>query len=186
MKRIVMLLLVIVLSGCTTTWKKSDSKEFIDKSSNFAAYLPEGWMYFPAPKNFGMTKDGIFLDNIFVDMIKFNKELSSTKKRFQSNMLVDELAEVDIDNYRSNGQVTHFEVLDNQVVTLDGKDTYRFVFRYQTPQGLKSKGIVYGTVHNDMLYRIVYIAAEQHYFALYEKVFESFIQSFRFLQCRKV
>ena len=182
MKRILMFLLIIVLSGCTTVWKKSDSKEFVDKSSKFAVYLPEGWMYFPAPKNFGMTKDGVLLDNIFVEMIKFNKELSYTKKRFQSNMLVDELAEVDIDNYQSNGHLTHFEVLDNQVVTLDGKDAYRFVFRYQSSQGLKSKGIVCGVVYNDMLYRIVFIAAEQHYFSLYEKTFESFIQSFRFLQ----
>ncbi len=96
-------------------------------------------------------------------------------------MLVDELAEVDIDNNRSNGHLTHFEVLDNQVITLDGKDAYRFVFRYQSSQGLKSKGIVYGAVHNDMLYRIVYIAAEQHYFDLYEKDFQKFIQSLRFL-----
>ncbi len=181
MKRIVLFLLIITLSGCTTVWKKSDSKEFVDKSSKFAAYLPAGWMYFPSPKNFGMTKDGVLLDNIFVDLIKFNTPLSSTKKRFQSSMLVDELAEVDIDNYRSNGLATHFEVLDNRVVTIDGKDAYRFVFRYQTSQGLKSKGIVYGVIHNDMIYRIVYVAAEQHYYALYEKAFETFVQSFRFL-----
>ena len=96
-------------------------------------------------------------------------------------MLVNDLADVDIDNLRSNPKNLHFEILENQVVALDGKDAYRFMFRYQTDEGFKKKGIIYGVQHADVLYRIGYVAAEQHYFDLNEKAFASFIQSFRFL-----
>jgi len=180
MKKLPLLLIALLLSGCATTWKKTESTEYLDKQVKFAATLPAGWMYFPG-MTFAATKDGVQLDLILVETIKFNQDLSSTKRQFKTGMLANELAEVDIDNYRSNAGILHFEILDNQIVELDGKDAYKFMFRYQTTEGMKRKGIVYGIVHRDRVYRVVYTAAEQHYFDLNQQAFEGFIQGFRFL-----
>ena len=63
MRKSIMILLVVLLSGCATTWKKTSfSEEYVDKKCKFAAHLPADWMYFPAANNFDMTKDSVILN----------------------------------------------------------------------------------------------------------------------------
>ncbi len=180
MRKIIFIFLVVMLSGCETTWKKAELQGFTHPKMKFTAQLPVNWMYFSNPKMIDITKDGELLNDIFVETVGFNTELSATKKRYKPNMLMDELAEVDIDNLRSNASIQHFDVFNNQMTTLGGEDAYRFEIRYQTSDGLKKKGIVYGTKHHDRFYRIGYMAAEQYYYDLHRKSFEKFIQSFQF------
>ncbi len=178
MKKIWTIVMVVLLTGCATGgWQKSPAETYKDSAHKFSAILPSEWMH-ATGKTFIMTKDGILLDIILVERVRFTDKISHIKKQFTSAMLPDELADVEIDNYNSSSDNQKFEVLDKHAVTCAGQDAYSLAFRYQTKNGLWKKGMQYGFIHGGVVYRIVYEAAEQHYYQENEDAFEKFMESF--------
>ncbi len=178
MKKIMILIMLIFLSGCATGWKKASPEQYKNSIFKFNANLPSGWMYFNMDKSFIITKDGVVLDVIAIERIRFSDKLDSTKKKFKEDMLPDEVLQVGLDNYKSNTNIQKFEVLSNEAVKLSGQDAYKLEYRYQTIPGLIKRGIEFGFIYDHVVYRVYYEAAEQYYFEQNKKVFEQFLKDF--------
>ena len=186
MKRIFQLMVVSVLilsvTGCAvTTWSRMTKPVYRDGARDFEAEVPVDWMRFNLVKYFLITKDGTVLNMIGVERFKFNKKLEFTKKVFEESMTPSELAEVEIDNMRANGDIDKFEVISNQPQTLDGRPAFRIEYTYVTTGGLETRGIHLGFIEDKWVYRIRYQAAEQHYFKATRPAFDRFIETFKLL-----
>ena len=182
MRRFSLLILVLFLCGCAgfSVWTKV-SGEYKDSARGFSAVLPSGWMRYNHIKYFIATRDGVVLENIVVQKLYFDDELEHTKKKFFEGMMLEDLAEIEIDNYKSSDQINRFELDENKPVAIADKDGFRIKYSYYSKGGLKIVGIHYGLMHNEDVYRIRYEAAAQHYFKKYLGNFEKFVESFKLI-----
>lgn len=181
MRQIFIIALIFCLTGCATfvPWTEMNVSEYADKSQGFSATIPRGWMRFNRVGYFIITRDGTALENIAVARHKIDKKLEFTKKMFSKDMTVQDLAEIEIDDYLANNDISKFEVISNQPATIDGRQACRIEYTLVTGARLKVRGIHYGFVYKDWVFRIHYEAANQHYFKKYLGDFERFIVSFK-------
>lgn len=169
--------LIFILFGCAT-WVAVGGKYKMD-SQNFAVDLPQGWRKFNfAQDQLLITKDGFSLQRIDISRMEVGKDLPHTKKKFAKEMLPQEVADVFIDNFRSNTGIMNQEILENNPAQIGGHSGFKTVYTYQTKAGLNIKGVTYGFMWDNWFYEILYEAAERHYFErdlqAFEKVKESF------------
>lgn len=184
MNRWLWMVLFLSLTGCATmtAWSQLKSEEYKDGARNFSAVVPEGWMRFNMAKYFVMTKDGIVLDQIAVERLPLEKKLEFTKKQYFKDMTLQDLVEIEIDEWKSSPKISNFEVAKNEVSAIGGYDAFRIEYTYIAEGGLRARGIEYGFMHDKWVYRIHYLAAAQHYFKKYRKDFDSFVKTFRLLK----
>lgn len=178
MKKLLFLFIfVVLLSGCVTTWKQVGGN-YSSKEIHFAADLPNGWMQLHSPDFLLITRDGILLQNIIIKRMELTEELDNSKKKFRSDMLPHEQAELIIDDFTSNQSMLNFQLLENRPVTIDGHKGFRIVFTYKNEDGLRVKSIYNGVMVQDWFYSIRYTAAARYYFDKdldsFEKTFNSF------------
>ncbi len=173
--------LAVGVSGCTS-WTQLTGREYQEKGKGFKAEMPQDWMRYNMGPHFMMTKDGTTLDIIFIERAKFDKKLEHTKKKYLQGMTIQELAEIEIDNIRSNGDIDKFQLISNQPVTLDGQSAFKMEYTYVfLLERLKIHAIHYGFIKDEWIYRIRFEAAEQHYFKKTRPDFERFINSFKLI-----
>jgi hypothetical protein len=174
----------VFFSGCTAfgLWSPLKEGTYKDRSRGFSATVPAGWMRLNQSKEFLITKDGVALNYITVERRKADKKLEFTKKTFSADMTPQDLAEVEIDNFKANDNMREFELRQNEPAALSGHPAYRIEYLSTTPEGLKLEGIQYGFLKEEWVYRIQYEAARQHYFAKYLEDFKGFIESFHLLK----
>jgi len=179
MKSLCVLLVVAFLSGCAT-FKYVGDKDLAWKCRHFEATLPSGWTIYNA---FGyylyLTRDGLNLQGIQITHSKTNKELPNTKKKITEDMLLQEIAEVMIDEFELDQNYKNFEVASNRPVKLGGADAFRLEYSYSNDLFVKYSGITYGFVMKKKYYEVKYLATNQHYYQSGLKDFEAFIETFR-------
>lgn len=170
-------------AGCAlTAWTQLNKVEYKDTARGFTALVPVGWMRFNLAEHFIMTKDGTVLDRVVAARQKNNTKLEFTKKVFAEDMTPQELAEVEIDNLKSSGQIGRLEILSNKPAKIGGQDGFRIEYTYVvTEGGLRVRGVHYGFRYKDWVYRVFYEASAQHYFEACRKDFDRFVESFRLL-----
>ncbi len=176
------ILLTAGLTGCAslTPWTQMTKTECKDGARDFTATIPVNWMRFNQARYFLITRDGSLLDGIYVDRIKFKDKLEFTKKQFSPDMTPQDLAEVEIDNLKSDQSSNHVEISDNRPTTIDGNDGFCMDYSLMTTEdGLKVQGIQCDFIYGQWVYRILYQATAQHYFAAYKNDFDTFLKSFK-------
>ncbi len=173
-----LILSVVLLSGCSV-WTRLQGKVYKDRKHKFEALLPKDWMRYNMANYFIMTKDGFVLNQVSVDRFKFKYDLQHTKRQYAEDMNPEEIAEVEIDNFKLNPNVLNFTILENRPVVVSDRDAYRFDYTYETKSHLKIKGAMLGFIHGDWVYRIIFEAADQHYFAETQEAFRQFLDSFK-------
>jgi hypothetical protein len=98
-------------------------------------------------------------------------------------MTPQDLAEVEIDNFKSNTSINHFEVSDNRPTTIDGTDAFCMDYSFlTTEEGLKVQGTHCSFIYDEWVYRIRYEAPVQHYFPKYKSDFDAFLKSFKLIR----
>lgn len=184
MKKIFLIILVFCLSGCATfgPWIETKEERYKDKARGFCADLPKGWMRSNFVQYFMITRDGVLLENISVERLKTDKKLEFTKKTLFKNMNIQDLTEIEIDNFCANENIKKFEILSNKLLLLSGQEAFRLEYTYLTANNLKIQGIHYGFIYKDWVYRIHYEAAAQHYFNKHLGDFNNFIKTFQILE----
>ncbi len=183
MRRWISVILVLGLTGCMTLggWTQLKGNEYKDWAGKFKAMVPKDWMRLNAVNYFMITKDGLKLDYIAVKRFRFKDKLEKTKKQFSQDMTPPELAEVEIDNNKADDTIQNFKLIDNKPITIAGQPGFCLEYNYSTADGLPMKGIHYGFLNKEWVYRIRYEATTQHYFEKYKQDFEKFIQSFQLI-----
>jgi len=179
MRRVILILLLGLFLGGCAAWTQLEQRVYQEKARGFKAELPKDWMRFNLGSYFLITRDGTVLDMVTVERHRFNKKLEHTKKEYFEGMTLQELAEIEIDNFKSSKEIDKFEIIANQPQTLDGRAVFRLEYTLLTKGGLKKHGIFYGFIDDKWIYRIRYEAADQHYFSVTQKDFERFIQTFQ-------
>jgi hypothetical protein len=181
MKRLGLLFIVVFITACAP-WAKVGGDYRAD-SQNYSVSLPDGWMRSNMVKELLITRDGVLLQNIRIDSFKLDQELKHTKKKYSKNMLPQEMAEVTVDDIKSDPMVMNFKLLENSPATISGSPGFKIVYEFRTKEGeLRFKSIHYGTISGEWYYGIRYLAASRYYFDKDVGTFESVVQSFRLIR----
>lgn len=172
--------LMLVCAGCAMApWVKTPEDEYRHSGLKVAATLPKEWMRFTRDKTITLTKDGTTLNIIAVSRIRFKDKLAYTKRKFTEDMTPLDLAEVEIDDLKSNEGNTRFEILNNKPVETAGQQAYYLEYTYESTSGLKVHGQQYGFIYDEHVYRVRFEATEQFYYQQTLKDFKQFIKSLR-------
>lgn len=152
--------------------------------------------------DFVATRDGVFLQNIFVERIHVDqvelysgmfplaalsskqwplRTVKSMKKRFAPGMSPTDAADVLLDSRRNDPAVAGLEVREIATRTIAGNRAFKavFDFRLRDPGRMPLyRSVYYGFMLEDWFYSIGYTAALRQYFQKDAEAFESVLQSF--------
>lgn len=165
-----LVLAAALLPGCfqkTEPWDpiggRYDSGEWF--SARFALDLPQDWMMMNFVEN-GLvaTRDGFNLQTLRVRKIKFGEDLPHTKKKISKGMDPQALAEVLLDDLRTDGTANALKVLETRPETLAGQRGFRTTVTFKDGHGLRFKAVLCGVVAEGRAWQITYVAPARHYF----------------------
>ncbi len=178
--------LVLLLAGCAP-FVLASGKHILTEYE-FEVTVPEGWyraMHAPgtleAPEGLELTRDGLALQQIRVERVAMDKDLKFTKRKFDVMLPPHEVAEIELDDHRSNPNVFNLTVGENAPAMVDGRRGFRLLYTWQTKDGYRLKRIQYGFLEGKWVYRLIYQAAARHYFDRDLATFEKLRESFHFL-----
>ncbi len=195
---LIVLAFFTLLSGCPPY--AIIGGKYTSSNEQFTVELPQGWRQHNAAMDsltiskkilgslssrrkldwdvIRITKDGLLLQQISIGRISADEEFPHTKKKLSPGMLIQEAAEVVVDDLRINRKITNQVILENVPTKVGGHSGFKLHYSYRTKDALKMEGIYYGTMVDNWLYYLLYEAAAQHYFdkdlALFEKIKSSF------------
>jgi hypothetical protein len=199
MKRILLtsalVLALASLPSCTVAYQ-AVSGTHVASAENFSVDLPDGWRQHNASADplqkftailekrhklgwdvLRLTRDGLLLQQICIGRIPIDEELPNTKRKLLTGMSPLDAAELISDNLRSNGNLTHQEIIENSPAPLGGYPGFELKYAYRTEGRLKMNGIFYGAIVGPWLYYAFYEAPAQHYFGKDLPVFEETVSS---------
>lgn len=171
----------MLLTGCLTAWQ-TVSKTSLKKYGDFEVMLPKDWVRYSFSSDIlELTKDGLLLQNIRFFKLKLNKEMPNTRRKFTDSMLIQEIAQLAVDELISDKDIMGFNLLENKPVIIGGKEGFRLTYVYHNPSNLKYKVISYGFKEKSYVYFVQYRAAEQYYFDKDINTFHEFVKKFKLL-----
>jgi hypothetical protein len=171
-----MMVFLSALSGCAP-WVMVEGPFRMD-AHGYEANLPAGWRRATTVSDsLLLTRDGISLQYIRIERVAVGHELTHTKKKFAKGMPPEEVAEVELDEVRSDQGMWNVELLENVAFQVAGLPGFKLVYIFRTENGLRLKRVHYGVLVRDWVYRVQYQAAARYYFdkdlATFERVRES-------------
>lgn len=129
--------------------------------------------------NFFATKDGIFLQRLFVEQHDLTQPLPHSKRRITAQMTPFEMAEAVVDDLRSDQALLQFQVTGNEPAVVGGRPGFKLALQYLTPEKLRLAEVRYATVVGDRLYTLRFMAPSRHYFDRDLATFEETAKTFR-------
>jgi len=174
-------ILALILGGCAPWIMVGGNYE--NSTQNFKAEFPKGWRKYNLSKDDVLiTKDGLSLQFMRISRSPIEKELQHTKKKFSKGMLPQEIAEIVVQNFRSNPNIMNQQVLANNPAEIGGYPGFNIVIAFQTKGGLTKQSIVYGFLSGESYYEILYETAKRYYFEKDEADFEKVKDTFKLLR----
>jgi hypothetical protein len=177
---------VAILPGCfqkTTPWDpirggRYDSGSWF--SARFALDLPDDWMMLNFVEN-GLvaTRDGFNIQMIRVRKIKFGEDLPHTKKKVLEHMAPQDLAEVLLDDLRTDGTANALKVLETRPATIAGGKGFRTTVAFKDGHGLRHKAVLCGVMAEGRAWQVSYVAPARHFFDRDLKAFDAAVASLR-------
>ena len=178
--------LILILAGCAPFVLASGKQTLTEYE--FEVTVPDRWyraMRAPGtlepPEGLVLTRDGLVLQQIRVERVAMDKDLKFTKRKFDMKLPPHEVAEIELDDHRSNPNVYNLTVEENVPATVDGRRGFRLVYTWQTKDGYRLKRIQYGFLEGKWVYQLTYQAAARFYFERDLATFEKLRESFRLL-----
>jgi hypothetical protein len=170
-------MLIAGLQACASLWQPVQGR--ID-SSRWSIEAPPGWMRLVAPDFEMLSRDGPYLQYIFIQERSLAQEFKHTGQRFEPDMLPHELARIVIDNLENDKRVKGFKLLENKPVQVGGLSGFKLVYVHRDQQaGADLKTIYYGAKNGDTYFNLRYTAAQRHYYEAGLNAFEQSFQSLR-------
>ena len=147
-------------------------------SQGYEANLPAGWRRATAVSDsLLLTRDGVSLQYIRIERVAVGDELTHTKKKFAKRMSAQGVAEVELDEVRSDQGMRNVELAENVPWQVAGLPGFKLIYTFKTENGLRLKRVHYGVLVRDRVYRVQYQAPARYYFekdlATFERVRES-------------
>lgn len=174
--------LCFAFAGCQV-WQPGGTVYTAEKNA-FSLTVPAGWSFttkaMPARgADLFATKDGIYLQRLFVDHRAIKEPLPHSKRTITAQMSPFEIAEALVDDIRSNHDLLHFEVNENTPAIVGGRPGFKLLLQYQNADQLRLTELRYGALVGDQVYFLRFIAPSRHYFELDLAAFEEAARTFR-------
>lgn len=174
----VMLLAGLAAAAPALAWKlAAEGQPFVHKRSGYTIQYPVGWRWIKMP--FGdetaATRDGIWLQQIFVDFRKHKNAFPSLKKDSTPEMMPQELAEKYVADMTAASGLQNMEILSNEPATLAGRPAFRVHVAYRTAVdagSVRYQAVVVGANSPQGIFLVGYDAAVLHYFARDAETFQ--------------
>ena len=172
-----LIFLLCAVSGCAP-WVQVEGPYRMD-SQGYEANLPAGWRRATTVSDsLLLTRDGVSLQSIRIERVAVGDELTHTKKKVAKSMSPQDVAEVELDEVRSDQDIRNFELSENVPFQVAGLPGFKLVYSFRAVNGLRLRRVHYGVLVRDGVYRIQYQAPARYYFdkdlATFERVRESF------------
>jgi hypothetical protein len=178
MKKILALLIsLFFITGCASVAQERSLKNLPDNA--FSVEIPEGWWKPKHIDKYLITKDGVFLQYVFIQQRPIDRPYRNTKKKLNKGMLPQEAAGVIIDEIASDRRIYNFNVIENAPAIIDGREGFKILFTYKDKKGSTFKTLYYGFINGDSFYNLRYNAATRHYFEKDITTFEQILSSFK-------
>ena len=176
-----LLAIVFLAAGCVTAPWVPAGGAYSPPTDFYTIDLPEGWMRWTRDEDnrVVVTRDGAPLQLIVVERHRIDESLKFTKKKLAKGMMPQEAAEVVLDNFSSNKDISGVEIKDNRPITISGKPGFWASFTYKTKDDLKVRVVYCGVLDGEWFYGIRYSAAQRRYFDKDLKTFEMVLRSFK-------
>jgi hypothetical protein len=173
--------LLLIQVACSP-WVLINPENTHFKEDGFEVSLPEGWVR-PMFEHDDviLTRDGLPLEQIMVRQRPHKKAFPLLKKPASDKLLPSELAELQIAETKRGGEIeSNLLVLENDPVTIAGREGFRLRLRFVTPKGLPVEQLLYGVCDAKYYYLLGLQAPELYYFDRYRGEFEKMVASFKF------
>ena len=176
--KLVYAIVLLWLSGCSL-WVPVGGK-YVSAEHGFETELPVSWRRMESTRDgVILTRDGLPLQAVKISRNPLEKELVFTKRKLSKGMLTQEVAEVVIDNLRSNQAISNFQIIENVPVDVGGYPGYKIVYSYQAKDNLRVSGIHYGSLVDQWHYSLLFEAPSRHYFPRDRMAFEQVKKTFK-------
>jgi hypothetical protein len=151
-------------------------------SQGYEASLPAGWRRATTVSDsLLLTRDGVSLQYMRIERVAVGDELTHTKKKFAKRMSPQDVAEVELEEVRSDQGMRNVELLENAPLQVAGFPGFKLVYTFKIEGGPRLKRVHYGLLVRDWVYRVQYQAAAKYYFDKDLSTFERVRESFRLL-----
>ena len=182
--RLAVLLLGVAAAGPATAWKLvAEGTPFTHKASGYSIQYPAGWRWVKMP--FGdetvATRDGIWLQQIFVDFRKHKNAFRALKQDSNPEMMPQDLAEKYVAEMTAASSLQNMEILSNEPALLAGRPAFRVHVAYRASVDMGSvryQAIVVGANSPQGIFLVGYDAAVLHYFQRDVAAFETTLATF--------
>lgn len=177
------LLCALVVALPALAWKLvEEGTPFVHKTG-YSIQYPAGWRW--TKQLFGdetvATRDGVWLQQIFVDFRKHKHAFPALKKAATPEMMPQELAEKYVANMTAAGGLQEMEILSNEPTVLAGRPGFRVHLAYRSSVdagSVRYQAIVVGANSPQGIFLVGYDAAVLHYFARDVEAFEKSLGTF--------
>jgi hypothetical protein len=181
MKKLTVLVILIFLAGCASTWKQAGGR-YESSSHNFVVEIPQGWMELNSTDFLLISKDGPFLQYMFAQRRQVNQPFQHSKTKMKKGMMPEEAAKVLLNEITSDQSLYGLEVTEQSQVEIAGHQGFRIQFSNENLTGPRIKTVYYGFLDGEWFYNIRYSAAERYYFDKDLETFDNFVRNFRLLR----
>ena len=172
-----LIFLLFAVSGCAP-WVHVEGPYRMD-AQGFEVNPPTGWRQATFVRDsLLLTRDGVSLQYIGIERLGVGQDLKHAKQKFAKMMSPQDVAEVELDEVRSNQRTRNFELVENTPFQVAGLPGFKLAYTFKAMNGLTLKRVHYGVLVRDGIYRIQYQAPARYYFekdlATFERIRESF------------
>ncbi len=166
-----------------TPWEPIDSGAFDSGNwfgPRFSVQVPEDWMQLNGVED-GLvaTRDGFNLQAIKVRRFEPGKPLPHTKKTLSKGMRPAEVAEVLLDDLRSDAGAKGLKVLETRPLTIAGAQGFRTSVAFKDEYGLKVRAVLCGVLLGDHAWQVAYVAPARYYYDRDLATFDQALASFK-------
>lgn len=169
--------LALMLSGCAGPW---ESVPHTINTAFWSIRPPEGWMDLRTGDSDMLSKDGPFLEYIFVESRSLKQGFRFIKQKITPQMLPLEVAELIIDSMRADPIIRRFRLISSDPAILGGHGGFKLTYRYEDQNGVDIKAVYYGVVLGNMFFNLRYTATRRYYFDSQLAAFKRVVDSLRF------
>lgn len=172
-----MIAILFLVSSCAGIWQPAPK---VLESRRWSVQTPEGWMRMTTPTYEMLSRDGPYLQYIFIQEQPLSNKTRYTERKMNAAMLPHEAAEVIADALKSDPKIRKFRLLSNRPTIVGGEPGFRLAYTYTDNQGVELKSLYYGVILDDAFFNIRYTAALRYYFAKDVGDFRLLIKSLQF------
>jgi len=210
-------------AACAPTWKHAGGPRELSPAGAYLAAgppdaagtlasspvlftVPDGWHWYFRGEDFIATRDGVFLQQIFVERLRIDqvdqkvngafplavlssklwptRTAKSLMERFAAGMPPADAAEVLLASRRNDPSIADLRVRKIVTRTVAGQQAFRVVFDFRLKDAVVDPSPLYrslycGFMRGDWFYGVSYTAAARYYFDRDAAAFETFLESVR-------